>query len=195
MIAIAVRGFEQSSCTLVKVSFTSATSIVDIAEGTTIVAADTVTIGTSNSIQHNGSTGQGNWTVNGVGGAVAEFQEGFEVLPDASHVGGNLLGRQDRTRLLLVGWIADLGGAAAHQHDRLPAGLLEPAQVHDLHQAADVQRLRGGVEADITTRRACGGVLIEPLLVCELVDVAAADHFPQECRFGVCCVECHERGS
>jgi hypothetical protein len=49
---------------------TSATSIVDIAEGTTIVAADTVTIGTSNSIQHNGSTGQGNWTVNGVGGAV-----------------------------------------------------------------------------------------------------------------------------
>lgn len=49
---------------------TSATSIVDIAEGTTIVAADTVTIGTSNSIQHNGSTGQGNWTVNGAGGAV-----------------------------------------------------------------------------------------------------------------------------
>ena len=51
--------------------------------------------------------------------------------------------------LVAAGRIADLGGAAAHQHDRLVAGLLEAAQQHDLDQAADVQRWRGGVEADI----------------------------------------------
>ena len=52
-------------------------------------------------------------------------------------------------RLVLEARIADLGGAAAHQHDRLVPGLLEPAQHHDLDEAADVERGRGRVEADI----------------------------------------------
>jgi hypothetical protein len=33
--------------------------------------------------------------------------------------------------------------------DRLVAGLLEAAQQHDLHEAADMQRRRGRIEADI----------------------------------------------
>ena len=51
--------------------------------------------------------------------------------------------------VVLAGRIADLGGAAAHQHDGLVAGLLQAAQQHDLHQAADMQAVGGGVEADI----------------------------------------------
>jgi hypothetical protein len=47
----------------------SAKAIVDIAEGTTIVAADTVTIGTSNRIEHRGTAEDG-WTVNGIGGSL-----------------------------------------------------------------------------------------------------------------------------
>ena len=45
--------------------------------------------------------------------------------------------------------VADLGGAAAHQRDRPVAGLLQPAQHHDVEQVPDVQRRRGGVVADI----------------------------------------------
>ena len=52
-------------------------------------------------------------------------------------------------RLVLEARIADLAGAAAHQHDRLVPGLLQPAQQHDLDQAADVERRRGRIEADI----------------------------------------------
>ena len=39
--------------------------------------------------------------------------------------------------------------AAAHQRDRLVAGLLQPVQHHDLYERADMQRRRGAVEADI----------------------------------------------
>ena len=57
--------------------------------------------------------------------------------------------REQLAALVLAGRIADLGGAAAHQHDRLVPGLLEPAQHHDLDEAADMERRRGRVEADI----------------------------------------------
>ena len=52
-------------------------------------------------------------------------------------------------RLVLAGRIADLGGAAADQHDRLVPGLLQLAQHHDPEQIADMQARRGAVEADI----------------------------------------------
>ena len=42
--------------------------------------------------------------------------------------------------LVLARGIADLGRAAAHQHDRLVPRLLQPPQQHDLHQAADMER-------------------------------------------------------
>ena len=50
---------------------------------------------------------------------------------------------------VLADGIADLGRPAAHQHDRLVPGLLQPPQHHDLDQAADMERRRGRVEADI----------------------------------------------
>ena len=53
-----------------------------------------------------------------------------------------------RAALVLAGRIADLGRPAAHQHDRPVAGLLEPPELHDLDQAADVKARRGRVEAD-----------------------------------------------
>jgi hypothetical protein len=56
---------------------------------------------------------------------------------------------QHLAALVAPGGIADPRGAAAHHHDRLVPGLLQAAQHHDLHQAADMQRGRGGVEADI----------------------------------------------
>ena len=45
--------------------------------------------------------------------------------------------------------IADLGRAAAHQHDRPVSRLLQPAQHHDLDEVADVEARRGRVEADV----------------------------------------------
>ena len=64
-------------------------------------------------------------------------------------VGVDLRRRQKLARLVLAGRIADLGGAAAHHDDRLVAGLLQPAQRHDLHQVADMKARRRAIEADI----------------------------------------------
>jgi hypothetical protein len=49
----------------------------------------------------------------------------------------------------LLASIAHLGGAAADHHNRAMAGLLQPAQGHDLKRVADVQAGGGGIEADI----------------------------------------------
>ena len=74
-----------------------------------------------------------------VGRPVAEGQEPLEHAADAGDVGVDLVVGEQRAALVLAGGIADLGRAAAHQHDRLVPGLLQPAQHHDLHQAAHVQ--------------------------------------------------------
>src|ERR1043166_641422 len=44
--------------------------------------------------------------------------------------------------------IADARRAAAHQDDRLVAGLLQPVQHHDRDQVPDMQRPAGAVIAD-----------------------------------------------
>ena len=61
---------------------------------------------------------------------------------------------EDAAALVLAGRVADPRGAAAHQRDRLVAGLLQPVQHHDRQQRADMQRGRGAVEADIGGDRA-----------------------------------------
>ncbi len=81
--------------------------------------------------------------------AVAEFQQMAHAAQHALLVLLDLLGRQDQPRLVLAGGIARLGGAAAHQQDGPVAGLLQPAQGHQLHQIADMHGLGGAVEADI----------------------------------------------
>ena len=85
----------------------------------------------------------------GVGVARAEGQEFRERALDRGGVLGDLLFAQELAHLLLAGGIADARGAAAEEHDRLAAGLLEAAQVHDLGEVADVQARRRHVEADI----------------------------------------------
>ena len=75
----------------------------------------------------------------GVGRPAAERQVVREALLDLRHVVVDLRGRQELARLVAAGRIADLGGAAAHQRDRLVAGLLPPAQQHDLQQVADME--------------------------------------------------------
>jgi hypothetical protein len=72
-------------------------------------------------------------------------------------------GRQQRALVGAEGRIAHLGRAAAHQRDRLVPGLLQPAQHHDLDQAAHMQRLRRRVEADIGRHDARDQRLVEPL--------------------------------
>jgi hypothetical protein len=52
-------------------------------------------------------------------------------------------------------------------------GLLEAAQHHDLHEAADVERWRGCVEADIARHDLLGGKRIDLKPCVGLVDVAA----------------------
>ncbi len=91
----------------------------------------------------------------GIGRTVAEGQEGLEGLLDAFHIGRNLLVGQQGARLFLVGRVAHLGCAAAHQDDGLPAALLEVAQHHDLEQRADMQAVCRRIKADI----ACGNSL------------------------------------
>jgi hypothetical protein len=85
--------------------------------------------------------------------AVAELQEFREDLADAGHVAGDLLVRQKLAGFVLAGGVADLCRAAAHQDDRLVAGLLEPAQQHDRHEVADMQAVGGAVVADIGGHR------------------------------------------
>ncbi len=53
------------------------------------------------------------------------------------------------------------------------AGLLHPAQHHDLDEAADMQRRRGRIEADITRHHLTQGDGVEPFGVSQLVDITA----------------------
>ena len=81
--------------------------------------------------------------------------------------------RQQLAALVLARRIADLGRAAAHQHDRPVARLLQPAQHHDLDQAADMEARRGRVEADVGGDDLPLRQRVERRGVGQLVDVAA----------------------
>ena len=61
---------------------------------------------------------------------------------DAGDIGADLGIGEQLARLVLAGRIADLGGAAADQHDRLVARLLQLAQHHDRDEIADMQARR-----------------------------------------------------
>ena len=98
------------------------------------------------------------------------------------HVGVDLLVGEQLARLVAARGIADLGGAAAHQGDRLVAGLLPPAQQHDLQQVADMQRIGGAVEADIGRADAARQQLVEPRGIAALMHHAALVHDPHEVR-------------
>ena len=102
----------------------------------------------------------------------AEGQELFEHLFDRVLVGIDLFQGENLAAFVLAGGIADAGGAAAHQRDRLAAGFLQPVQHHDRQERADVQRGRGAVEADI------GGELPSRRLLVETGEVGALMNEP-----------------
>ena len=107
------------------------------------------------------------------GAAVAEAEEAVERAPDARLVGGDGLLGEERTGFVAPAGVADLGRPPAEQHDRPVAGLLEPAQHHDLHEAADMQAVGRAVEADVGGDAPLRGERVEPACVGALVDVAA----------------------
>jgi hypothetical protein len=102
---------------------------------------------------------------------------------DAGHVARDLLVGEQLARLVLARGIADLGRAAAHQHERPVAAALQPAQDHDLHQAADMQAVGGAVEPDIGGRNPAHQALVERLEVGYLVNEAAFMDDAEEVRF------------
>ncbi len=108
-----------------------------------------------------------------VGLARAEGEELGERLLHSGLVALDILERQDLARLVLAGGIADLRRAAAHQHDGLAAGLLQPVQHHDGDEAADMQRGRRTIVPDIGDKLAFGGQLVEAGRVRALVDEPA----------------------
>ena len=98
----------------------------------------------------------------GIGLAIAKGEVLGEDRADTRHVGADLVAGQQRPRLVAERGIADLGRAAAHQHDGLVAALLPPSQHHDLKQRADMERIGGAVEADIGGSHASRQQFIEP---------------------------------
>ena len=86
-------------------------------------------------------------------------------------------------RLVLARRIADLGGAAADEHDRPVPGLLQLAQHHDPEQIADMEARRGAVEADIAGDRPGFGKRIEARFVGHLMQIAAGLDLVQEFGF------------
>ena len=114
--------------------------------------------------------------------AVAEAEELTEDALDARHVGGDLLVALKLAGLVLAGGVADPRGAAAHQHDRLVAEALEPAQHHDRDQIADMKRAGGDVVADVGDRGPLRETRVEALRVRALVQEAAVGDLAQEVR-------------
>ena len=121
---------------------------------------------------------------NGVIVALTEAHEFAEHQLDAADIGGDLCVGEKLARLVLAGGIADLGGAAADQHDRPVPGLLQFAQHHDAEQIADMEARRRAVEADIAGDGFGAGEPVERCFVGHLVNVAAGLKLVQELRFG-----------
>ena len=120
----------------------------------------------------------------GIGLALAEVEELGKDRLDAVLVGVDLLDRADRARLIAPGRIADARGAPAHQRNRLVAGLLQPVQHHDRDQAADVERRRGAIIADVCDNLALGGQCIEASHVRALVNEATLCQDAKKVGFG-----------
>ena len=120
-----------------------------------------------------------------VGRAVAEGEVVGEALLDARHVGIDLCRGEQLAGLVAARRVADLGGAAAHQGDRLVAALLPPAQQHDLEQMADMQRIGGTVEADIGGADAARQQFVEACGIAALMHHAALVHDTHEVRLEV----------
>lgn len=81
-----------------------------------------------------------------------EVQEGLDLALDALHPpGDDLFGVEDALRRRLR--VTDESGGAADQGQRPVSGPLEATDREDLHEVADMQARRGGVEAAVQGHR------------------------------------------
>src|ERR1700722_17248245 len=103
-----------------------------------------------------------------------------ENLANSGDIGTDLPVREELARFIASRRIPDLRGSAAHQHDRTVTRLLQAAQQHDLHQAADVQAVRGGVKSDISRENTRARPPVESRGIGLLMDVAALGQRAQE---------------
>ena len=108
-----------------------------------------------------------------VGLGLVEVQEGFHLLPDVGHVVVDVLHRQNLAQVALAGGVADHARAAAHQREGLVAGLLQVGHGHDRNVVADVQAVRGGVEAHVEGHHARIEGLVQLVLKGDLLYKAA----------------------
>ena len=113
-------------------------------------------------------------------GPVVETQEAVEDSADARDVGVDLFVGEELARLIAARWIADLGGAAAHQNDGSMAGPLQAPQQHDLYEAADVQAVGRRIEADVGGNHAGLRACVEARGIGDLVDEAALGQTTQK---------------
>jgi hypothetical protein len=98
-----------------------------------------------------------------------EGQEALQLLHERLRVPVDLLQRHDRPLGALAARIAHHARTAPHQGDRGMTQPLQPRHGHDRHQAADMQRVGRGIEADVGRdrplaqpgRQPRGGVLHE----------------------------------
>nr|BAL73139.1 hypothetical protein [Ensifer adhaerens] len=115
-----------------------------------------------------------------IGRPVAEGQQPLEHFPDAGDIGRDFRLRQHRPRRRAKTRITDARGAAADQHDRLVAGLLQPPQRHDRHEMADMQTVRRRIEAGINRHDTGREGAVDALKVGHLVDITALDQRPRD---------------
>ena len=120
----------------------------------------------------------------GVAAGLAEVQQAREALLQAVLVGRDGVEGEDLPRLVPPGGIADARRTAAHQNDGAVAGLLQPVQHHDGHQAAHVQGRGRAVVADIGRQAALGGERRDAGGVGRLMQVAARGHDREEIGSG-----------
>ena len=102
---------------------------------------------------------------------------------DACNVVINLGVGQQGPLIGAKGRIADFGCAAPHQHNRLAAAFLQPAQHHDLDQRTHMQRLGRGVKADIARHDPLQKGLIQGLIIGAIGQKAALDHHAHKVGF------------
>ena len=102
-----------------------------------------------------------------------ETDEARHLLLEAFDVIFDGLARHHGAHIGAAGGVADHARAAADEDDGLMAGILHVAHGDELHEVADVQAVRRGIEADIEGDALAAELFVELVLVHRLLDKAA----------------------
>ena len=108
-----------------------------------------------------------------VGLGFIEIQEALHLLFDVGDVVVDVLHGQHLPEVALAAGVADHARAAAHQREGLVSSLLQVGHGHDRNVVADVQAVRGGVEAHVEGHHALVKGLVQLVLKGDLPDKSA----------------------